>query len=231
MINSVRITQYGRSNLMRRSILLAIVFGFFCLWALLMTLPLSAQGSATATPSASPTPTLVGQWRVASEFGANLLECVRADCATLAFLPNNTPLEFLGMESGWLHVRTLGGVEGYVPDFLAMEMPTPTSTPTIAPTLTGCTPIEGWVTYVVAPGDTLSGIAARARTTASALVAANCLANADTIFVGQRILVPITIGPPPSTLRVTPPPEVTSPPVRETPVDLTPIVVPTRRGR
>jgi hypothetical protein len=160
---------------------------------------------------------------IISDFGANLLECVRADCETLAFLANNTPLEFLGMESGWVHVRTLDGVEGYVPDFLVMQAPTPTPTPTIAPTLTGCTPMDGWLTYVVQTGETLTGIATRAATTVSALVAANCLANANTIFVGQRLLVPIRVDPPP--------PEVTSAPARRTPVVLTPIVVPTRRGR
>lgn len=45
-------------------------------------------------------------------------------------------------------------------------------------------------TYTVRPGDTLSAIAARYGTTVSALVAANGLANANTIYVGQRLVIP-----------------------------------------
>ena len=43
--------------------------------------------------------------------------------------------------------------------------------------------------YVVQPGDTLSGIADRHRTTVATLVAANKLADANQIEVGQRLRV------------------------------------------
>lgn len=54
-----------------------------------------------------------------------------------------------------------------------------------------CVPRSGWQTTVVAPGDTLSGIAQRSGTTVDELMAANCLADADTIVVGQTLLVPV----------------------------------------
>ncbi len=45
-------------------------------------------------------------------------------------------------------------------------------------------------TYIVRPGDTLSAIAARHGTTVNAIVAANGLANANTIYAGQRLIIP-----------------------------------------
>ncbi len=55
--------------------------------------------------------------------------------------------------------------------------------------------------YIVQPGDTLSRIAARYRTTVAALMAANGIANPDRIWVGQRLRIggsgaaPVTGGP------------------------------------
>ncbi len=48
-----------------------------------------------------------------------------------------------------------------------------------------------WVVYEVASGDTLSGIAAQYGLTAEALVAANDLASADFLAVGQSLILPL----------------------------------------
>lgn len=46
--------------------------------------------------------------------------------------------------------------------------------------------------HSVVPGDTLSRLGARNRTTVSALVKANHIRNPDLIFVGQRLCIPLT---------------------------------------
>jgi LysM repeat protein len=58
----------------------------------------------------------------------------------------------------------------------------PDPTPAAAPPATG--------TYVVQPGDTLSGIAARFGSTVPTLMAANALPNPNYIWVGQRLRIP-----------------------------------------
>lgn len=78
-----------------------------------------------------------------------------------------------------------------------IETPTPTPTdvaltnPTQAPpTVVNCVPQTNWPVYVVVPGDTLSRIAERTRSTTAQLAQANCLANPGLIYVGQRLYVP-----------------------------------------
>jgi LysM repeat protein len=53
-------------------------------------------------------------------------------------------------------------------------------------------------TYTVQPGDSLSSIARRFNTTVQAIVAANNLRNADTIFVGQVLTLPGGAAPAPT---------------------------------
>jgi len=56
--------------------------------------------------------------------------------------------------------------------------------------------------HIVAPGETLSSIAARYHTTVEALVELNALADPDVIVVGQRLVLPATSSPtasPPTT--------------------------------
>lgn len=78
--------------------------------------------------------------------------------------------------------------------------PTATATVTVTPvrptpvanaaTPVGCQIRTDWQTYTVVRGDTLGQIARRANTTVALLTQANCLANANTIFVGQQLRVP-----------------------------------------
>jgi LysM repeat protein len=70
-------------------------------------------------------------------------------------------------------------------------------------------PVGG--TYVVQPGDTLVSIAARHGTTVAALMAANGLANANFIYVGQRLVIPGGTGAP-GQPAPTPVPAPTAPP-------------------
>ncbi len=80
----------------------------------------------------------------------------------------------------------------------ATLMPTAFITATPAPTQINCTPYTAWPTYTVVAGDTLGQIAQRAGTTTEQLVAANCLVNAELIYVGQRLYVPrvpVTVTP------------------------------------
>lgn len=63
--------------------------------------------------------------------------------------------------------------------------PTPTATPIPRPT-----PTPTATVYVVQPGDTLSGIAARFNVTVDDLVESNRIVNADSLQVGQEITIP-----------------------------------------
>ena len=63
--------------------------------------------------------------------------------------------------------------------------PTPTATPIPRPT-----PTPTATVYVVQPGDTLSGIAARFNVTIDDLVEANRIVNPDALQVGQEITIP-----------------------------------------
>lgn len=77
----------------------------------------------------------------------------------------------------------------------------PTSVPqTVAPP-TSAPPTEvpppPVVTVVVRPGDTLFGIALRYNTTVSALQRTNNISNPNLIFVGQRLIIPVSVAPAP----------------------------------
>lgn len=66
----------------------------------------------------------------------------------------------------------------------------PSTAPT--PTPPPCTPPAGWAVYIVRPGDTLTGLAARYGLSVVALMRANCL-TATSIYVGQLLRVPYII--------------------------------------
>ncbi len=60
--------------------------------------------------------------------------------------------------------------------------------------INGCVRPDGWQTYRVGRGDTLSQIAGAANTTVDALMSANCLTSANFIVAGQQLFVPIRIS-------------------------------------
>lgn len=62
------------------------------------------------------------------------------------------------------------------------------------PAATQASPARDDTTYVVKPGDRLADIAARYGVTPSAIVRANNLADADTIFPGQQLIIPAGEG-------------------------------------
>ncbi len=100
----------------------------------------------------------------------------------------------------------------FVPNTSTPIVPTatpipPTSTSVVVvPTTVGCSVRSDWFNYVVAAGDTLSRIAQRTGTTSAVLAQANCLANANAIYAGQVIKVPMLLPPttPPTLQPVTP---------------------------
>ncbi len=75
--------------------------------------------------------------------------------------------------------------------------------PTIAPTPTtspepSATPTVGTINHKVQKGENLIGIAERYGTTVQAIVRANGLANADVIYIGQKLIIPLPAEPLPS---------------------------------
>jgi LysM repeat protein len=62
------------------------------------------------------------------------------------------------------------------------------------PTVTNCSPRSDWFLYTVQAGDTLGEIADAAGSTSNDLTQANCLANPDSIAVGQQLRVPSLPG-------------------------------------
>ena len=87
----------------------------------------------------------------------------------------------------------------FVPPTQTPQPPTVTPIPAtstsvvVVPTTVGCFVRTDWFNYAVAAGDTLSRIAQRAGTTAAVLAQANCLANANAIYAGQVIKVPVLL--------------------------------------
>jgi len=73
----------------------------------------------------------------------------------------------------------------------ALGLTTITSSPPARPVAQGTT------VYIVQPGDTLSSIARRFGTTVAAIVEANGIADPDFIWVGQRLIIPLPVTPPP----------------------------------
>lgn len=65
------------------------------------------------------------------------------------------------------------------------------ASPLVNTPVTLCTPRNDWLAYTVVAGDTVSSLAQRSNSTVETLVAANCLADASTIIVGQVLRVPM----------------------------------------
>lgn len=83
------------------------------------------------------------------------------------FVPSVTPLINLGTQSS----ATSAPVEGANPN---------------------CPIPPGWITYTVEPGDSMGLLADQTDSTIAELTQANCLDNADQIFVGQVLYLPRT---------------------------------------
>jgi hypothetical protein len=80
--------------------------------------------------------------------------------------------------------------------------PVPLGPPSVTPlpilatqTAAACTIPPGWSPYTVQVGDSLTTIAQRIGSTVDALRDGNCLPNADQIFVGQTIYLPVVLNP------------------------------------
>ncbi|WP_221483334.1 GH25 family lysozyme [Saccharothrix ecbatanensis] len=73
-------------------------------------------------------------------------------------------------------------VGSFVLDGAPAPAPTPQPAPPSAP--------SGWIAYVIQPGDTLSGIAARTGTTVAELASRNGIANPNLIYANNTIQIP-----------------------------------------
>ena len=106
---------------------------------------------------------------IASRFGTNISTILQSNPQI-----TNPNLIFVGQD---LEIPT-----GDTPTVTPVPPPSVTPTPTPPPT--------GSQTYIVQPGDTLSAIARRFNTTASAIAQASGISNINLIYVGQRLTIP-----------------------------------------
>jgi LysM repeat protein len=95
---------------------------------------------------------------------------------------------------GWLGLSRLGP-SASAPPTPATAAPQLSPIPAAEPTVAAAAAPEGEsprgpLTYTVEPGDTLGGIAAQFGTSTDALIEANGLEDADTLYVGQQLTVP-----------------------------------------
>ena len=105
---------------------------------------------------------------------------------------------------------SLQPTQGFPTPFDFQFTPYPSDTPSVTPTPPiNCPPPSGWMLITVGPTDTLESLAARYKTTAAALSAANCLVSAS-LLPGYGIYVPpmptntaIPCGPPPGWVQYT----------------------------
>lgn len=108
---------------------------------------------------------------LAEQIGSNITLLQSANCLA------NPELIYVGQT---LYLPALPG--GSVPA---------TIQPTFTPATGACSIPVGWQPYTILPGDTLGVIAERVGTTVAVIQNGNCLPNADTIYVGQTIYLPI----------------------------------------
>jgi len=162
-----RITRFPYQRV--ATILIVIAAGFLILTLLrdddddnVLNPPTEVLITVTYTPSATPTAT---QTVTPSPTGT----------ATHTAEPSNTP--------------TATPSPTVTPTFTSTVVPSATPiTPTLTPD--GCQLPEGWTTYRVQAGDTVSGIAVRSSANLDDIYTANCLERGDFIIVGQEFFVP-----------------------------------------
>lgn len=180
-----------------------------------------AQPSVTpsVTPAISPTPTSTpSPTPTACPLPADWQRYIVGPFDTLALIAQrfNLSPDQLAQANCLAQPSVTVGQAIYVPGF----RPTPTVVP--------CYPPFNWASYIVQPGDTLSGIAQRYGLSLYTLMRANCLTT-GTIYAGQRLFVPpiypiVTFTPTPiiPTFTATPTPIVSLTPTATPPVDVTP---------
>ena len=123
-------------------------------------------------------------------------EIIMTDTPTATFTPTHSPTPTETIEPSPTSTPT-----HIIPTATDTVTPSPTNTftPTIVPSATpipptatpdGCYLPEGWTTYRVRAGDTISGIAVRSNATLDEIYSANCLERGDFIIAGQEFFVP-----------------------------------------
>jgi LysM repeat protein len=75
---------------------------------------------------------------------------------------------------------------------------TSTDTPTPLPPSPTATPTAEIISHTVAKGENLLSIAQQYNTTVEAIVEANDIANPDLIFIGQVLIIPVSVQPAPT---------------------------------
>ena len=150
------------------------------------TITPTSQPSETPSPTITPTPS--GPFEYTIQQGDNLFTIATrfmTDLQTLLALnPSIDPITLL------IYV----GQKILVPP-PNMQLPTPTEVSTLLPYGT-------LISYTILPGDSLSVIAERFRSTVDAIVKENKLANANDISAGQIIKIPVNIATPVPTATV-----------------------------
>ncbi len=172
----------------------------------------TSQAQPSATPAISPTPTgTPSPTPTACPLPADWQRYIVGPFDTLALIAQrfNLSPEQLARANCLAQPSVTVGQAIVVPGF----RPTPTLVP--------CYPPFNWASYIVQPGDTLSGIAQRYGMSLYTLMRANCLTTGY-IYAGQRLFVPpiypiVTFTPTPivsltPTATATPPVDVTPTP-------------------
>ncbi|GEM_PF-1732281 len=126
----------------------------------------------TATITSTPSPTMTA-----------------TQTMTPSITPSPTPTE-LSTETPQ-PTATEEPTETLLPTVTESSVQRPAAVPvTLTSTPEGCVLPEGWITYQVKSGDTISGIAVRSGATLDDIFAANCLERGDFIIAGQTFFVP-----------------------------------------
>ncbi len=163
----------------------------FAVWLVAPALETSAQsGSAAAINS--------GRLNVRTGPGITF--------AVVTSLAYNTQVTLIGKASSgtWVQIRISDGRVGWVNSLYLRSyadynlLPITFDTSIITPPQTVPPPSgpPGTVTYTVRQGDTLQTIARRYSTTWQVIAAANALPNANFVYAGQRLIIPLGVTTP-----------------------------------
>ncbi|NPV65533.1 MAG: LysM peptidoglycan-binding domain-containing protein [Anaerolineae bacterium] len=121
---------------------------------------------------------------------------------TLTSVPSSTPLiPTATVTPNPTHTPTVPPSPTVTASPSPTPSPTPTATVTASPTIAAhattavCATLQpdGWISYTIQPGDTLSGLATRSGATVQRLMEVNCLSDARLIITGQTISLPARV--------------------------------------